>query len=98
MQTRGRTFSDFLKVEVTDDIIDITLVNEIGDKPQWNGKYEEFGRLTIDKSDKYENKVSSSGELEIIGRDAALILFDFEEKFPLGHRQVRHCKQILIRK
>ena len=57
MQTRGRTFSNFLKVEVTDDIIDITLVNEIGDKPRWNGKYEEYGRMTIDKSVQDDNTV-----------------------------------------
>jgi len=85
---RGRTLSNFITVQVSDDVLDIALMNEIGEKQRWNGNYEESGHLTIDKSNSSNIIVSASGELELIDPDSSLIKFDFEEILPLGSRQV----------
>lgn len=84
---RGNSFSNFLKVLVTDDAIQITSFNEIGRKPRFNNDYEVHGELTMYKwgEDFY---LESSGILEVINFEKPLIVLDFEEIVPLRSRQV----------
>lgn len=99
--SRGNFFSNFLKVSITDDMIDVILFNEKGEKPMFNGKYEEKGRLTIDKKIAPGNiLVSSSGDLELINRSPSspLIHFDFEEMFSIESRKVCYYCNIIRRK
>jgi len=48
--SRGNSFNNFLKIEVTDDTLNITSYNEIGPKPKNNHNYEEYGNLFLDKA------------------------------------------------
>jgi len=82
-----KAFSNFLVINMTDDVIDVKLFNEVGDKQKWNDQYVEDGHLTIDKSSA-DIDISSSGELGLIDTASALIKFDFQEMLPLGSRQV----------
>jgi len=85
--SRGNPFNNFLQVETTPTSIDITLLNEVGPLPRWNLKYEEYGKVSIDKT-LAKRSITSSGELKLLDPDAELIRFDFEEMPPLGTRQV----------
>ena len=83
-----KDFSNFLVINMTDDVIDVKLFNEVGNKKVWNGQYVANGHLTIDKSSSAGIDISSSGELRLIDTVSALIKFDFQEMLPLGSRQV----------
>jgi len=83
--SRSRAFNNFLKVEVSDESLEVISYNEIGEKPKWNGKYEEQGRLIVNKVSK---TVTGTGVLELINPEAPLIHFDFNSSSALGSRQV----------
>jgi hypothetical protein len=93
--SRGNPFNNFLQVETTPTSIDITLLNEVGFLPTWNLKYEEYGKVSIDKS-LAKRSITSSGELKLLNPDAELIRFDFEEMPPLGTRQVRFAEDYCV--
>ena len=85
--SRGNMFNNFLKIQVSDYTIDISSYNEIGDAAKWNNNYAEHGRLTIDKSTSL-TKITSSGALKLLDRNAPLIHFNFENFVALKSRQV----------
>ena len=85
--SRGNKLSNFLKVCVTDDAIDITSYNEVGVKPKNNRNYEFNGHLNVDKSNGTP-KFDTSGTLQFFNRWVALIHFDFEEIMSLASRPV----------
>ena len=84
--TRAKWLNNFVTVDVTDDVIDITLYNQIAPKPS-DGKYEVSGRFVIDKS-AGKKRFRDEGELAFLDREARMIHFDFEENFALRDRQV----------
>ncbi|MHC4700071.1 MAG: metallophosphoesterase family protein, partial [Planctomycetota bacterium] len=47
--TRAKWLNNFVTVDVTDDVIDITLYNQAAPKPS-DGKYDVYGKFVIDKS------------------------------------------------
>jgi hypothetical protein len=84
--TRGRWVNNFATVDVTDDLIDLTLHNQISPKAS-DGKFEEYGRLVIDKSSG-KKTFRDEGEFTFLDREARMIHFDFEENFALKDRIV----------
>jgi Concanavalin A-like lectin/glucanases superfamily len=84
--TRAKFMNNFVTVDVTDDVIDITLYNQAAPKPS-DGKYDVYGKFVIDKSSG-ERVFKDEGELALLDRDARLIHFDFEENYALADRQV----------
>ncbi len=85
--SRARHFTNFLTLDISKDIIDVTVYNEYGDEPAYNARYETSGHLQIDKSSDI-TEISSSGMLELLDTKSEIISFDFEEIHPLGTRQV----------
>ena len=84
--TRAKWLNNFVTVDVTDDVIDITLYNQKAPKPS-DGQYDVYGKFVIDKSS--GRKVfKDEGELAFLDREARMIHFDFEENFALADRQV----------
>jgi len=90
--SRGNAINNFLTVDITEDIIDIKIYNEYGEKRKYNAQYNQAGHLTIDKSSDTVTKMSSSGMLELLDLKSVMVMFDFEEVFPLGTRQVLAMK------
>jgi hypothetical protein len=84
--TRGRYVNNFATVDITDDVIDLTLYNQISRKAS-DGKFEEYGRLVIDKSSG-KKTFKDEGEFTFLDREAPMIHFDFEENFALKDRIV----------
>jgi hypothetical protein len=84
--TRAKFLSNFVTVDVTDDVIDLTLYNQAAPKPS-DGEYDVYGRFVIDKSSG-KKTFRDEGELAFLDRKARLIHFDFEETFALADRQV----------
>ncbi|MFC1596454.1 LamG-like jellyroll fold domain-containing protein [Planctomycetota bacterium] len=84
--TRAKWLNNFVTVDVTDDVIDITLYNQAAPKPS-DGKYDVYGKFVIDKSSG-KRVFKDEGELAFLDREARLIHFDFEENFALADRQV----------
>jgi hypothetical protein len=84
--TRGRYINNFATVDVTDDVIDLTLYNQIS-KSASDGKFEEYGKLVIDKSSG-KKTFRDEGEFTFLDRNAPLMHFDFEENFYLKDRIV----------
>lgn len=88
--SRGNRLNNFLNVNVTDDGFSVMAYNEAGEKRQWNGKYEQYGLLTVEKSNEYPAVIESSGILKIINRENPIIRTSFErnDTFPLHERIV----------
>jgi len=84
--TRAKWLNNFVTVDVTDDVIDITLYNQAAPKPS-DGKYDVYGKFVIDKS-AGKKRFRDEGELAFLDREARMIHFDFEEDFALADRQV----------
>ncbi|MDA7916451.1 LamG domain-containing protein [Verrucomicrobia bacterium] len=84
--TRARWLNNFATVDLTDDVIDLTLYNQISPKAS-DGKFEEYGRLVIDKSSG-KKTFRDEGEFTFLDRDAPMIHFDFEENFAMKDRIV----------
>ena len=84
--TRAKWLNNFVTVDVTDDVIDITLYNQAAPKPS-DGKYDVYGKFVIDKSSG-KKTFKDEGELAFLDRDARMLHFDFEENFALADRQV----------
>jgi len=84
--TRGRYVNNFATVDVTDDVIDLTLYNQISPKAS-DGKFEEYGRLVIDKTSG-KKTFRDEGEFTFLDREAPMIHFDFEENFAMKDRIV----------
>jgi hypothetical protein len=84
--TRAKFLNNFVTVDVTDDVIDITLYNQAAPKPS-DGRYNVYGKFVIDKSSG-KKVFKDEGELTFLDRDARMIHFDFEENFALADRQV----------
>lgn len=84
--TRGRYINNFATVDVTDDVIDLTLYNQISENAS-DGKFEEYGKLVIDKSSD-KKTFRDEGEFTFLDRNAPLMHFDFEENFYLKDRIV----------
>lgn len=85
--SRSVSYSGFLIVNVTDDIIEMKHYNEVGTEKKFNNKYVEDGYLTVNKTLGIVH-IDSGGEMQLLNRDVALLHFNFEEVYPLGHRQV----------
>jgi len=84
--TRGRYVNNFATVDITDDKIDLTLYNQISPKAS-DGKFEEYGRLVIDKSSG-KKTFRDEGEFTFLDREAPMLHFDFEENFAMKDRIV----------
>jgi hypothetical protein len=84
--TRAKWLNNFVTVDVTDEVIDITLYNQAAPKPS-DGRYDVYGKFVIDKSSG-KRVFKDEGELTFLDREARLIHFDFEENFALADRQV----------
>jgi hypothetical protein len=86
--SRGNQFNNFLTVDVSDDTIDISLFNEIGEKPvMYNYDYEKNGRLIIMKNTS-NSEIIGNGELALLDRNEPMIHFNFEEIVSLRSRPV----------
>lgn len=89
--SRGNMFSNFLKVEVTDNAITITSFNEIandnGEKDRWNNNYDINGGLSIQKT-MHNTTFQGTGALAFLDRSAPVVHFDFEDLVPMKSRQV----------
>jgi len=48
--SRGNSFNNFLKVDVTNYSLNVTAYNEIGVKPRYNNNYRAYGNLIVNKS------------------------------------------------
>jgi len=48
--SRGNSFNNFLKIDVTDNTLNITSYNEIGPKRRNNHNYEAYGNLVLNKA------------------------------------------------
>ena len=90
--SRGNDFISFLTVDTTDDTIEIKQYSDVGPKPAFNNDYVQSGLLTIDKSNPSDPKISSSGELEILDDEVALMHFDFENIFQINARPTYFMK------
>mmetsp|Transcript_6269 Transcript_6269/g.7943 ORF Transcript_6269/g.7943 Transcript_6269/m.7943 type:complete len:512 (+) Transcript_6269:47-1582(+) len=86
--SRGNTFSNFLKVYVTDNSIQITAYNEIGQKPRYNNNYESNGELTLFKWGTEVSFSESSGILKIVEVESSIVHLNFDEIVSLESRQV----------
>jgi len=86
--SRGNGATNFLKVEVKRNHVDITAYNQVGILPRGeNMNHTEFGHLTIRKDGK-RKEIQSSGALKLLDSDYALLNFDFETILPLGSREI----------
>ncbi len=84
--TRAKFMNNFVTVDVTDDVIDIALYNQVAPDPS-DGRYDVYGKFVIDKT--LGKKVfKDEGELAFLNRQARMLHFDFEEDFALADRQV----------
>ena len=82
--SRGNYFTNFLTVDVTDDVIDVKSRNEVGSKKiKHNFNYNTSGRVVIKKNGN-ESKISGWGQLALMDQSASMIHFDFERKLPLS--------------
>jgi len=99
--SRGNFFSNFMTVDVSDNRIELTLYNQIGEKPS-DGKCEVSGRLLIDKSAP-ETEIRGEGELALLDSNSRLYYFNFEEDLALqdnpivglsGRPKKKNMKQI----
>ena len=84
--TRAKWLNNFVTVDVTDEVIDITLYNQAAPRPS-DGEYDVYGKFVIDKSSG-KKVFKDEGELAFLDREARLIHFDFEENLALADRQV----------
>ncbi len=84
---RGNSFNNFQKVVVTDDAIQITVYNEVGQQPRFNNNYEVDGQLTLYKWGT-ELVVEATGVLQVVDSASENIVLNFEEIVPLSSRQV----------
>ena len=85
---RGNWFSSFLTVETTNEMIEITQYREVGLELKFNNDYVVSGKLTIDKSNPIDSQITSSGELEIVDDEVALLHFDFEGLHKMDERPI----------
>jgi len=85
--SRGVGYNNFLSIDVSENVLDVKIYNEIGNKPKFNAQYEESGHLTIDKT-AAATQLSSSGMLKLLDLNSPLLIYDFEDIVPLGTRQV----------
>lgn len=86
--SRGNYFNNFLTVDISDDVIDIRCLNEVGtNRVKYNLNYSESGRLIISK-DGDTTSIVGSGQLALLDQSAALLHFNFEEKLPLEERPI----------
>ena len=92
--SRGNRLNSFLKIQVEEDKLRATYYNEIGPKLFNNKNYELIGELEIDKSDKTNTEISSSGELEILNLKKVLIRYDFETTVPMATRPIVGMRQM----
>ncbi|AQQ09934.1 Laminin G domain protein [Sedimentisphaera cyanobacteriorum] len=84
--SRGNFFTNFLTLDITDDLIDINLY----ENPKRNvleGSYSKAGSLVIDKSDE-KTRFKGEGMLDFVDIDARLFHFDFEELSNLHERPI----------
>ena len=84
--TRGRWLNNFATVDITDDVIDITLYNQISPKAS-DGKFEVYGKFVIDKSSG-KKTFRDEGEFTFLDREAPMLHFNFEENFAMKDRIV----------
>ena len=91
--TRSNRLNCFTIVSLTNGVVNVTLYNEVGEKPQFNGQYVRSGQLVIDKSNG-QTQITSSGDLELVDSFQPILVFDFEDVFPLGDRQVGQKKEL----
>lgn len=88
--SRGNGLSSFLAVDTTDNTINIKQYREVGPNEKFNNDFMQSGLLTIDKSNPNEPQISSSGELDILDDEVALLHFDFES-ISILKGQFMHC-------
>lgn len=76
--SRGNFFNNFQTLDISDNRIEVTCYNQTGEKPS-EGRYEESGRLVIDKAGPAV-QIEGSGEFALLQPGERLFHFDFEEK------------------
>lgn len=86
--SRGNRLSSFLAVDTTDNTINIKQYREVGPNGEFNNDFVQSGLLTIDKSNPNEPQISSSGELNILDDEVALLHFDFESISKIEERPI----------
>ncbi len=88
--TRGNRINNYLTVAVSDDGFSMSSYNEYGPKWRYNGKYEKYGELVVDKSGR-STSIEGTGSLEVLDiSKGPLIQLDFAEKdtYVLRRRQI----------
>ena len=85
--SRGNGYNNFLSIDVSENVLDVKIYNEIGNKAKFNAQYEESGHLIIDKT-AAATQLSSSGTLKLLDLNSPILIYDFEDIVPLGTRQV----------
>ncbi len=88
--SRGNRVNNFLSVHVTNSTFTIKAYNEIGEDWKFNGEYEEYGYLSVEKNGASRN-ITSSGVLEIVDPSSKPLIklnFDQEDAYPFHTRQI----------
>lgn len=88
--SRGNRLNNFLSVHVTNSTFTIMAYNEIGEDSMWNGEYEEYGYLSVEKIGRSRN-IKSSGVLEILDPSSGPLIklnFDQGDTYPFHTRQI----------
>ena len=88
--SRGNRLNNFLKVDVSNDQLNISAYNEVGTKWIWNANYTKFGEIKIDKSGN-ETSIQSSGALSILDTSKGPLIslkFERNDTYNLKERQI----------
>ena len=89
--TRANRLNNFMRVNVTDNVLILQSFNEIGEKENYNNNHILHGELIVDKSGS-ETVFNSSGSLELLDRVSPLLSFEFDAIHPINERQVLGLK------
>jgi hypothetical protein len=88
--SRGNYFTNFITVDVTDDLIKLDCHSETGaNRWMYNYDYESCGSLQLRKENDELTIIESTGDLEVLDPSKPLIHFDFEETYPLESRKIQ---------
>ncbi|MBK1875862.1 LamG domain-containing protein [Pelagicoccus mobilis] len=88
--SRGNFFDNIQTLDISDDKIEVTCYQHIGEKPS-DGKYEVSGKLLIDKTTA-ETKIDGDGELALLDPSDRHFYFDFEETLLLEEHPIMGMK------
>ena len=89
--SRGNRFSNFLRVNITENSFNIEVFNEVGENWKWNANYTKYGELSVQKNLNGTTMIKDEGALKFVDVNAGpLIKFKFDEldQYPLHTRQI----------